>query len=423
LQDERAGAHSMLLLLSLTYLLAYYDRLIMSVLGELVKREFALSDGSLALLSGAAFMLLYGACGIGAGWLIDRSSRKRILAWALALWSVFTIVCGVAGSFVQLAVARAAVGLGQSTNVPAAVSLLADRYPPERRPLALGIFYAGGMIGMLLCFVAGTAIAAQYGWRAAFIAGGPPGLIVAALMALNFREPPRERQAARPAGGAAAQLHRSSFRLILENRPLLWLLTANALGAFMNIGLIQWLPNFFMRSHHLSIKQVGLYFGPVLASGMLLGLLAGGWIGNRVAARSVIGLIWFSAGTMLSMIPLYLLIFWVPSLGAALAATFIGTTLSVLYAPSVTASWQTLCDARARGTAAGISSFANAILGGAGCSYIVGVLSDLWRPALGAESLRYALTAGLLFCLAAAGLFAYAARLITAAARGSPDAT
>jgi sugar phosphate permease len=177
------------------------------------------------------------------------------------------------------------------------------------------------------------------------------------------------------------------------------------------MGVLQWLPNFFIRSHQLSIQQIGLYFGPVLATGMTVGLLLGGVIGNRLAARSVTLLIWLCAATMVALVPLYLLIFWLPSLVAALAATFVGTTASVIYAPSVTAAWQTLCDPQARGTAAGVSSFAKSLIGSAGCSYFVGTVSDWLAPQLGAESLRYALTAGMGFCFVAAALFVFSARL------------
>jgi NhaP-type Na+/H+ or K+/H+ antiporter len=114
--------------------------------------------------------------------------------------------------------------------------------------------------------------------------------------------------------------------------------------------------------------------------------------------------------------------FWLPSLPAALAATFVGTSVSVLYAPSVNAAWQTICAPDARGTAAGVFSFANAIIGGAGCSFFVGALSDWLTPTLGVQSLRYALTAGLGFCLVAALLFVIAARLTADSGRESAAA-
>ena len=413
------SAGLMLLLLALTYFLSYYDRLVMVVVGEMVKSEFALSDKQLSLLTGASFVVIYGTCGIAAGWLVDHYSRKRVMIWSLLLWSLLTAACGMANSFIQLAIARAGVGIGEAANVPAAISAIADRYPPARRPMAVAIFYAGGMVGILVCFLLGTWLATRFGWRAAFLVAGPPGVVVALLIAFAFPEPVREAPRRKQSAGAMPQ---SSFLLVWRNRPLLWLLIAGAVASFISIGMVQWLPIFFLRSHGLSLQQVGLYFGPVLATGMTAGLLLGGWVGNRVASRSVTDLIWISAWTIIGLVPLYLLIFWLPSLPAALAITLAGTTMSVLYAPAYNAAWQTICDPGARGTAAGLSSFANAILGGAGCTFLIGILSDWWAPALGKDSLRYALTAGMSFCLMAAGLFMYAARLAVAEWKPAADA-
>jgi MFS family permease len=402
-----SAASVMLVLLSLAYFLAYFDRLLMAVVGESVKHEFLLSDKQLSLLTGAFFVILYGAFGILGGWLGDHMSRKKIIAWSLAVWSCLTVFCGYSHTFLQLAFARAGVGIGESAMVPVANSALSDLYPVTKRPMAIAIFYAGGLIGILACFVLGTWVATHYGWRSSFLVAGPPGLLLALLIAVFAREPARE-VLAEPAAGATtdAVADKSSFLLVWHNRPLVWLLAGSAIATFVNIGVVQWLPNFFIRSHHLSLQQVGLYFGPVLSLGMTAGMLFGGWLGNRMASRSVAGgvagLIWFSAITMLTIAPVYLLIFWLPSLTAALAVTFIGTALSVIYSPSYSGAWQTLCHPHARGTAAGMSSFANAILGGALCSFFIGSLSDYWEPTLGKESLRYALMVGMSFSLIAA---------------------
>lgn len=416
---QAGSALGMVLLLSLTYFLAYYDRLLMVVVGEMVKAEFALSDKQLSLLTGASFVIIYGTFGIAAGWLVDRWSRKKILIWTLVAWSVLTAASGAAQNFVQLALARAGVGVGESANVPAAISAISDRYPPAKRPLAIAIFYAGGMVGILCCFLVGTWVASEYGWRAAFYVAGPPGLVVALLLAVAFREPAREKA---PAAAAGEVVARSTFGLVWHNRPLRMLLVAGAVAAFINIGMVTWLPIFFLRSHGLSLKQVGLYFGPVLAAGMTAGLLLGGWLGNRAATRANSSLVTFSGWILFAVVPLYLAIFWLPSLPFALGATFVGTTLSVLYAAPYNAAWGTICDPRARGTAAGLSSFANSILGGAGCTFLVGLLSDALAPTLGRESLRYALTASLVFCLIAGALFMYAARLIRADERAAARA-
>ena len=425
----RTKSTLLLTLLSLGYFLAYFDRLLMTVVGEMVKHEFALSDKQLSLLNGAAFVIIYGACGIPMGWLGDRVSRKKIIVWSLTAWTFLTMLCGAAQSFVQLAIARAGVGIGESGLVPVANSLIGDIYPLAKRPMATAIFYSGGLVGILACFLLGTWVAGEYGWRAAFLVAGPPGLILAAAVAWLAKDPPRENAASASmsqgaaVGSAAAAGGPSTLRLVIGNRALRWVLLGGAIGTFVNIGLIQWLPNFFIRSHGLSLQQIGLFFGPVLAAGMLAGMLFGGWVGNRIAARSLTDLIWLSAWSMIVLIPIYLLIFWLDSLVAALVATFLGTALSVVYSPAYSGAWQTLCDSRARGTAAGIASFINAMIGGAICSYLVGVLSDYWAPTYGTESLRYALMASMSIPLLAFGSFLVAARIVTRQQQERPDAT
>lgn len=403
-------ANLMLVFLALAYFLAYFDRMLMAAVGEMVKIEFALTDGQLSLLTGASFIVIYGIFNIVSGWLADRYSRKRIIVISLTVWSGVTMLCGMASSFVQLAIARAGVGIGESAIVPTAASTIRDTFPLAKRPMAVALFYTGGMVGILACFVLGTWIATEYGWRASFLVAGPPGLLLALLVALFAREPMREAQSA---AEAAAGAGRSSYRLVFENRPLVWVLLAGATATSTNIGIAAWLPNFFLRSHDLTLQEVGMLFGPVLAAGMTVGMLLGGWVGNRIASKSVTGLIWLSAISMIVIIPLFLLMFWLPSLYAALAATLLGTAMSVVYSPCFTAAWQSICHSRAQGTAAGLSGCINSVIGGGLYAFVVGVMSDRWSATLGEDSLRYALTvATLIFCLVAAALFVYAARLV-----------
>lgn len=406
------ASHLMLFFLSLAYFLAYFDRMLMAAVGEMIKREFALTDGQLSLLTGASFIVIYGIFNVVSGWFVDRYSRKRIVIVALVVWSGVTILCGLAQSYIQLAIARAGVGIGESPIVPAATSAVRDMYPTRHRPMAIALFYTGGMVGILGCFVLGTWAASAYGWRAAFLLAGPPGLVLTLLIVFFGHEPEREPVAT--SVGPKVAMRSSSYGLILRNRPLMWLLAGGALGTATNIGIAAWLPNFFMRSHGLTVQEVGVYFGPALSAGMIMGMLLGGWVGNRIARHSVVGLIWMCAGSMLLIIPLFMCIFWLPSLEMALFATFVGTAMSVVYTPCFTVAWQTICHARAQGSTAGISGLINSLIGGGLYVFVIGLLSDHWSS-VGSDSLRYALTAAtLVFCTISLVLFAYAARLVNA---------
>jgi len=163
----------MLTFLALAYMLAMFDRLLMVVVAEMVKQDFSLSDKQLSLLTGAAFIVVYATTAVAGGWFIDRVSRKKVLLWALSLWSLMTAACGLAQSFVQLAIARAGVGVGEGAIVPIGLSSINDMYEPHKRPLAVAIFYTGGMVGTLACFLLGSWIAINYSWRMAFFIAGP----------------------------------------------------------------------------------------------------------------------------------------------------------------------------------------------------------------------------------------------------------
>jgi MFS family permease len=405
----RSATAVMLAALSLAYLLSFFDRMLIVVVGELVKREFLLSDKQLSLLTGAAFFIIYGVLGVGAGWLVDRYDRKRILILALTLWSATTMVCGFAQSFSQLAIARAGVGIGEAALVPLAMSLLSDLYPPTKRPMATAAFYASGMIGILATFLLGSWLAGHYGWRTAFFAAGPPGLALALLIALFANEPAREKSVL---DGPNAVQEVRSFYLVGTDKPLLWLLAAGAVSAFSNVGMMQWLPMFFIRSHHLDTSSIGLVFGPALAGGMTVGMLLGGWLGNRIAARSVSAMLRFCAWIVIGVIPMYLGVLSISSLPAALMLMSLTMVLCAIYTPMSTAAWQTICDPRARGTAGGLAGLSSQIIGGAACPFAIGALSDHWAPKFGADSLRYALMTGMVFCLVGAAMFGRSAYLV-----------
>lgn len=403
----KSNASLLLLFLSAAYCLAYLDRLMMAVVAEPVKAEFGLSDAELFLLTGAAFVLIYGAFGIISGWLLDRFNRGAIIACSLALWSAFTAACGFAQNFVQLAIGRAGVGVGESAIVPAAMALISDSNPPERRPLAMGVFYAGGMVGIFLAWVVGAWVTEQYGWRMAFLIAGPPGLLLALIVWWKGADVPRER-------AVTDTLNASSFRDVFTNVPLMWLITAGSLVTFVNIGLVNLLGSFFIRSHGMPLSEVGLIFGPVMAGGMACGLIGGGWIGNKLAERGVGTLIKFSAWITFALFPIYLVVLMAPTKELALVATFIGTCVSVLYSPSFSAAYQAVSAPHTRGTAAGVSGCANAVIGGALATFLVGALSDYLRPTYAEHSLKYAMMAGLLICLISGAMFLHARKLVDA---------
>ena len=401
-----------LAILALLNMTNYFDRLIVTVVAQPVKLEFALSDTQLGLLTGPAFITVYCIASVFFGWLVDRRSRKVVLAAVLALWSAMTIAGGLARNYGQLLVARAGVGVGEGGSNPAAMSLMSDYFPRQRRSTAAAIFTSVGMIGILLSFLAGGWVAETYGWRAAFFMAGAPGLLIAILILLAVDEPVR--------GAIDRQPHKvlpfpESARLLWRIRPYPWLIVGLGVGAFGNLGMMQWLPLFFIRSHGLSLSQVGLFFGPVLVSGLIAGMLLGGWAGDRLARRSTGHMMVIGIVSNVAVVPLYWAALWVPSLPVALGLTLVAAAMSVFYSPMGYAVIQTLAPTSVRGTALGIFNIFGGIIGQAILPVIVGMLSDALTPRFGSEGLRIALTICMLICLIASLIFVHVKRLVDAA--------
>ncbi len=180
-----------LAILILVYMLNFLDRQIIGILAAPLKAEFGLSDSQFGLLGGIAFASVYSTLAIPLAWVADRASRVWIMTGALAIWSGFTALCGVAQNFTQLFLFRMGVGVGEAGGVAPAYSLIADYFPPSQRARALAGFAFGIPIGTAAGTLVGGLLAASYGWRTAFIVVGLLGLLVAPLLRLTVRDPQR----------------------------------------------------------------------------------------------------------------------------------------------------------------------------------------------------------------------------------------
>ena len=170
---------------------SWIDRNIFSILLQPIKQEFHFTDTQLGLLGGIAFGLFYATVGLPIAWLADRYNRRKIITIALALWSVMTACSGLANGFGSLFLARVGVGLGEAGGSPPSQSLVSDYFPPERRAFAMGILFMYIPLGFMFGFLIGGWINQFFGWRAAFMVVGLPGLALALLVRFTLKEPPR----------------------------------------------------------------------------------------------------------------------------------------------------------------------------------------------------------------------------------------
>jgi predicted MFS family arabinose efflux permease len=391
-----------LAVLTVVYALNIADRFSISTLIEPIRLELHLSDSGVAFLTGVALALFYVTVGIPIASLADRANRRNILAIAIALWSAMTALCGLAQNYTQLLLARFAVGIGEAGGTPPSTSILADKFPAARRPMALTIFALGACLGAWLGSSVAGAAAERAGWRAAFLVLGLPGLLVAAIVWLTVREPRRGALDAAPAIPARSTLA-ASLRFIATQRSAVHLLAGGSVATLWTWGLMWWTPAFLQRSHHLTVGQAGGLLGPMHLVAGTAGTLLAGWVMSRPAAadpRYVARLL--AWGMALATVP-SVLVYWVTSDWAATALLWIFVPAVYFYIGPILGLLQNVVPAHMRATTCAVLLFTANVANLVIAPQAIGWLSDWFAGSFGAgrESLRWAL-----LLLAPAGFWA-----------------
>jgi MFS family permease len=242
----------------------------------------------LGLVTGIAFVLLYSVLGVPIAWLADRYNRRNIITFGLAFWSLMTALTGFVGSVWQLAMARFLMGAGEACAMPPSNSIIADLVPPRRRPLAMAIFGTANSLAFIIFFPIAGWVAQHYGWRAMFLAMGAPGLLVALLFITTVREPVRqshavEARAARWRGDGRGDPARYG-RAVSQPLVCLGISGCDADGG-QCLGGGAWTPTFFARVHHMGLAEVAGTVGPVRGFVGAAGVLAGGFLIDRLPAH------------------------------------------------------------------------------------------------------------------------------------------
>jgi predicted MFS family arabinose efflux permease len=367
----------------------YFDRHIVAVLLEPIKREFQVSDTWLGLLSGFCFSIFYAAFGMPVARWADCGNRRTVITLALAVWSAMTLLCGMAHSFWQLALARLGVGAGESGAIAPAQSLIVDYFPPERRATAISIFTAAGTAGSLLAFGLGGYITATYGWRSAFLLAGAPGLILVLLVRFVLAEP--RLQLGFEYSRTAGESFRDTLAILWRKRSFRHALAGCLLYFLLTYGGFVFIPAFLTRVLHASMANVSVVYGTVDAGASLIGMLGGGWLADRLARRDVRWLAWLPAVTCLLAAPLYILAFAVNDLWVFMALIFIADVLLIGGSPPVFAAIHAICGSRRRAMAIGLVLFSATLFGGGFGPLLTGALSDALSASYGADGLRYSL--------------------------------
>ena len=399
----RSGSGVVLALLLIAYIFNFLDRQILGILAGPIIKDLQLTDTEFGLLSGPPFAVLYALLGVPFALLADRTSRSRVIAAALAAWSAFTALCGVATSFWQLFIFRMGVGVGEAGGVAPSYALIADYFPPARRARALAIFSLGIPIGLAAGTLIGAYLAHWISWRAAFIAMGVAGILLAPVMLVFVRDIPRPRT-----GNQATVPPSRAFRIIAR-KPTFWLMAAAAsCSSLAGYGLAVWTPSILERSFGFGLLERGHFLASIFLIGGTAGVFAGGWFADQLGQGDRSWYARLPAIAWLITAPTFVVGFLTPDPWLAWVVLLIPNALNILWLGPVATAVQHLVAQPMRATASGSFLLINNLIGLGVGPLLIGLLSDQFSNRFGAEALRYAAVSVVSFYLVAAFLMFFA---------------
>jgi MFS family permease len=387
-----------LALLTLTYFFSFMDRQILAILLEPIKADLQLSDTQLGLLSGLVFALFYATLGIPIAQLADRTSRRNIIAASLTIWSVMTALCGLAANFPQLLLARIGVGVGEAGSGPPSQSIIADLYPPEKRASAMAIYSLGVLLGGGLGIMIGGNVAHAYGWRAAMMVVGLPGVILALIVWLFVAEPRRglsdvQRVAEEEDGHVIPSMWQGVVAM-WRNAAARYLVAGITLTSLVGYALTGWGPSYMQRSMGMSMLDVANYIALPAALATAVSALVGGALADRMAKRHGIhAQPWVITGMKVMAFPFAMGFYFFDNMALSLGAYFISALFAGAYIGPTYALIQHLAPLRLRAMWAALTLLATNLIGMGIGPLAVGKLSDMLAPRYGDQSLRYAMLA------------------------------
>lgn len=403
--DDRVGyppagqAWYCVVVLALVVMINFLDRGILTLLVEPIKRDLQLSDVQMSLIMGFAFTFFYAVLGLPVARLVDTKSRKLILTCGVTIWSMMTLVCGLATNFWHLFLARMGLGVGETTSGPSAYSLLSDYFPPHRLPRAISVMQVGFVLGSGLSMILGAwvidfvaanpqlrlpVLGQLRGWQMVLMLVSMPGFVVAALM-LSVSEPKRR-------GGKQSE-HiplGDVFRLIWRHKIVyLPIFLGMGLRSAQMFGTQMWAPAFFMRTYGWSPSQVGYVSGLSIFVAMPLGLVLGNWLAehywkrNRPDANIRVVVI----STLVS-VPFGIAGPLMPDPWLAVGCSLLAAMTSIMAAAPENAAVQTVTPNHLRGQVTFLFLFIMNVVGmGLGPLIVAGIS----QYAFGEEGIRYSL--------------------------------
>ena len=375
--------------LFLVYVISYVDRQVLAVLIDPIKQDIGATDGQMGILAGIAFALFYATLGMPIARYADHHSRRNVIALGVAVWSAMTAVTGFARNYFEILLARIGVGVGEAAGGAPGHSIISDYFPPSQRATALALYTSGGTAGIALGLYLGGLLGDWYGWRNTFFILGTPGLLVALLVWLTVREPPRGRFDTGPPPASTSL--GEALRYLWSLPAYRWLSFAAGLHVFAGYGASIWHPSFLRRIHDMSGAEVGLWLGGIAAVTSAVGNLLWARLADVLGRRDARWYMWLPTIGALAALPFAYAFILIPDRTLALLCLLPSSLLGASYLGATYAMAQALAKPNMRATSAASLLLVINLIGMGMGPTIVGYMNDWLQPRFGIEAVRVSL--------------------------------
>lgn len=372
----------LLAVLALINFVNFAARQVIVPLIPLLRESLHVTDAQLGSLQTDVLVVL-ALASIPFGFFADRFSRKLVIAFGIFFWSAATFAGGLAATYFYFLVARAFVGLGEAAYAPAAQSMISGAFPQERRAFAQAIFAVGMLLGGAFGQALGGVLGPHYGWQQALFIIAVLGILPGVAL-FWIEDPPRgPRSEVVPVGK------------LLSVPAFVSMIAAGICITFASVSLLTWGIDFAVSYKDFSLREAALSLSIIALGSLVLGVLTGGWVADRLQRNFPYGRILAIAGAFLLAAPFLLLAIQSENKNVLLAGLFIAGFFMSWYHGPVTAVIHDMMPRRAHATSIGVYMFATQLVGGLG-PQIVGRISDLRDLEVGLELAVAVLVAGAL---------------------------
>jgi MFS family permease len=374
--------------LTLIYIMNFVDRGLLAVVGPELVPELGLSDTQFGLLTGFGFALLYTIVGIPLARYADRGHRVWLMTACIALWSLMTVLCGLAteitigsvtiGAFWVLLMCRIGVGIGEAGCTPPANSLIADYYAPQDRSQALGVYAMGVTLGTMFANLIGGWVTDAFDWRTAFFVVGLPGVLIAAVFKLTVKEPPRGYTDP-PGAKAAESVSLGEAIRELTTKPAFWYMTAGAtVAAFCGYGISSFQSIFLVRSHGITTGEAAIWINAPVSLSSAVGTFATGWLATKLYQKHPGAIAWVPGIGLALSVPFYVFAFTTDNLLFAAISLIIAGFVKYGYITAQYTIGQGVVTMRVRAMAIAVLLFVANLIGYGFGPLFIGAISDIF---------------------------------------------